>query len=226
MNEISAFTYVGNNIEKRQTMKLILLISTLLIFTSCQKKVDEVEISNQKNKLEILDRISKIKELNNKFKSDLMETKITQLLDLERLQVDKKQVESERIISNAENVLSDFRSNRKKLSNELLILTDSIKPHSNITNKQIQDLKSNYLDMIKTNYEDFKADSSYVALNKKIVSLLKNICDYDIKDNRIYFETDNCINQFSLMTNWLEASIDYQRVKQKQRELNINGLKK
>lgn len=175
-------------------MKNLLFILTLALLYSCQNQEKKL---NERLKTEIYKKGVQIQENYSDYKFKIKNSGYANLLNLERLKSDKKQIESNEIIKKAENIFLNFNQKNKKFIIEIKSLFDSIKPTNELSQNDIRKMKSKFEKSLEVPKSNYKIDSTAFNTMKKIINLFEKKCEYEITDNQIRFYNNECVFDYN-----------------------------
>ena len=155
-----------------------------------------MEKSNDRFQPLILKKNREITQNYKKYQTDIVETGFGNLLNIERLKKDLNKSESKEIIKKAELVFTDFNKQNRILVTDLLNLLDSLQPTKQLTEKEINSMKTDFSKNIEIMESNFKSDSTALSLNKEILKILDK-CKYQINGDKLEFETMDCMFEYN-----------------------------
>lgn len=185
-------------------MKLTFTILSLLFLFSCENPAEK---SNERLKTSIFKKGTEIQENYKQYKNDITNSGFATLLSLDRLKQDRNLEESKKIIQKAESILTNFNQKNQILVSDLKNLFDSIQPTEKINPNEIERMKSKFDESIEITKSNYKSDSTVLALNKQIIQLLDEECEYEINGEQIQFYNENCVFQFNYLNSQIETAV-------------------
>jgi len=202
-----------------KNLRILIALIILMIYGACQNNdnlINENLLISYKNKNAI------INEVYHEYMKNIKSIGFENIVTSEHLINDNDFSIADKKIIEAEMVFKNFNSINEKLYKDLFNIIDSIKPTKSLNSNDISKIRIILDSKFKDINKNREVDSLGIDAYKKIKDFLKSKCKFEIENNQIYFENEECKNEYfklSLNLGVIQSKAALDEMKKKNNEL-------